>query len=146
MKTVLSIIAALAIFCLGTLFGCASSSDGKAASQQGYAQQPQAQQGYAQQGYAQQGGAPMGGQMGGQMGRPGGPGPGQGGLSMLFNVSDANHDGQVTYEEFMAFQNRDFSRRDANGDRILTKEEFTTIKRPGNPGMPVGGAQPVPMQ
>ncbi len=153
MRQTLLIIVALAFLCAGALPGCASSGNDQAApsARQGYAQQGYAQQGYAQQGYAPQGaagqgyaqpgGAPMGGPMGGA-----GRGPG-GHLGMLFTVIDANGDGRITYEEFQAFQVRDFSRRDANGDQSLSREEFTAIVRPPNQGGAFpNGAQPAPMQ
>lgn len=143
MRQILLIIVALAFFCAGALPGCASSGNDQAASsaRQGYAQQGYAPQGAAGQGYAQPGGAPMGGPMGGA-----GRGPG-GHLGMLFTVIDANGDGRITYEEFQAFQVRDFSRRDVNGDQSLSREEFTAIVQPPNQGGAFpGGAQPAPMQ
>ena len=150
MKNIVLTIAALALFCVGTLLGCASSDSDQAAAQQRYAQQGYSQQGpqgAAGQGYAQPTGAPMGGQPGGAGRGPGGPGgPGGPNMGMLFTVIDANGDGRITVEEFQAFQSRDFTRRDADHDQSLSREEFTTPVRPPNQGMPPGGAQPAPMQ
>ena len=55
---------------------------------------------------------------------------------------DANHDGAVTLDEFLAAWNKtakdQFARLDANGDGVLSKEELAKGRGPG----PGGGHRP----
>ncbi|HOV85994.1 MAG TPA: EF-hand domain-containing protein [Syntrophobacteraceae bacterium] len=59
------------------------------------------------------------------------------GCEKNFDRLDANQDGQVTKEEFMAAPHRTrnpermFNKRDQNGDGTLTKEEFCATRGPG---------------
>lgn len=60
-----------------------------------------------------------------------------------FDTLDANHDGKLTKEEFMAAPHRRcdpeqaFNAMDPNGHGFVTKEEFCAVKRMGGgcPGM-----------
>lgn len=56
------------------------------------------------------------------------------GCEKKFEKLDANRDGQVTKEEFMAAPHHrgelgDFLNRDQNGDGVLTKDEFCAAGR-----------------
>lgn len=76
---------------------------------------------------------------------------GRGGSRMMqceenFAAMDANKDGAVTREEFMATRHQGghgediFKYKDANGDGKITKEEFCSRKGPG-PGKGGGPSQ-----
>jgi len=81
-----------------------------------------------------------------------GRGPGMGGPNreMLFTVMDVDRDGYISVQEYMDFQNRDFTRRDLDADQRLSREEFTAPPRPpmgqgsqpGQPGQPGQYGQP----
>jgi Ca2+-binding EF-hand superfamily protein len=70
------------------------------------------------------------------------------GVENRFNTMDANHDGKVSYDEFLtdwtARAEQQFKRLDANGDGYITREEFLTPreklpKRMDNRSNPLGG-------
>ncbi len=85
-----------------------------------------------------------------------GRGPGMGGPNreMLFSVMDVDQDGYISAQEFVSFQNRDFTRRDLDADQRLSREEFTAPPRPPaqspgqaggqTPGQPQGYPQAAP--
>jgi len=64
-----------------------------------------------------------------------------------FNTMDANHDGVITREEFMAVKHPGghgeevFKSRDANGDGVLSQNEFCAGKGKGQGGMGQGRMQ-----
>lgn len=76
----------------------------------------------------------------------GGQGPPRLGCQQRFDSLDANHDGKLTKDEFMAGPHRRnnpekvFESMDVNGHGYLTKEEFCT-KGPGGGGMGKGMRQ-----
>ncbi|SDG75519.1 EF-hand domain-containing protein [Alloyangia pacifica] len=60
-----------------------------------------------------------------------GNGPGRGPGDMIKQM-DANGDGKVTRAEFDANSRAMFTRMDRNGDGVLSGNELTPPKRPGN--------------
>ncbi len=75
------------------------------------------------------------------LGSSGGPPPGRGGGMGMMRMADANGDGVVTRDEYVAATDARFARMDSNGDGVLDESE-----RPGRRGPPTGadGAGPPP--
>ncbi len=75
------------------------------------------------------------------LGSSGGPPPGRGGGMGMMRMADANGDGVVTRDEWVAATDARFARMDRNGDGVLDESE-----RPGRRGLPPGadGAGPPP--
>ena len=75
------------------------------------------------------------------LGSSSGPVPGRGGGMAMLRMADANGDGVVTRDEYLAAVDARFARMDRNGDGVLDESE-----RPARRGPPPGadGAPPSP--
>jgi hypothetical protein len=68
------------------------------------------------------------------------------GGQLRFDSIDANHDGKISKEEFLAHAEEMFKSMDANGDGVLLKDELTCCKGTGKgcagcPECPGGGCK-----
>ena len=50
-------------------------------------------------------------------------------IDMMFREMDANHDGKISKDEWMAYYEKRFKRLDRNGDGFITKDEVRVEMR-----------------